>query len=100
MSAGPPPTRCLYSNAQQLEETAMDRRSVLLAGGALAALPLGGLRAQAFPSDHALLRFSRRRPDRPGLPRIRRIGIAHAGPGSGRRKQAGRWWHGRADCAE
>jgi tripartite-type tricarboxylate transporter receptor subunit TctC len=28
----------------------MDRRSVLLAGGALAALPLGGLRAQAFPS--------------------------------------------------
>jgi tripartite-type tricarboxylate transporter receptor subunit TctC len=28
----------------------MDRRSVLLAGGALAALPLGSLRAQAFPS--------------------------------------------------
>jgi hypothetical protein len=29
---------------------AMDRRSVLLAGGALVALPLGSLRAQAFPS--------------------------------------------------
>jgi tripartite-type tricarboxylate transporter receptor subunit TctC len=28
----------------------MDRRSVLLAGGALAALPLGSLRAQAFPT--------------------------------------------------
>ena len=59
----------------------MDRRTLLIASGALAALPSSAVRAQAFPSRPItlVLRISRRWANGPGATRIRRISIAHVG---------------------